>query len=197
MATVLVSKELEADFHELVSLWVQDTQYLSNVQQIVAHPAYQRIIALDAPVLPLIFRDLPIRQSLRFWALQRISGEDPVPEGQSGAAAVAAWQAWGRTQGSSVSRTAPTVGSLCSNLLHKLPYPGRPSSRAPTPSCTPPPGETIPTSRIPWGQPRSNPLRDRGRATSSACSTQVRRSWAPTPEDSGRAQWRSGAALTS
>jgi len=99
MATVLVSKELEADFHELVSLWVQDTQYLSNVQQIVAHPAYQRIIALDAPVLPLIFRDLPIRQSLRFWALQRISGEDPVPEGQSGAAAVAAWQAWGRTQG--------------------------------------------------------------------------------------------------
>ena len=58
MATVLVSKELEADF-----------------------------------------RDLPVRQSLRFWALHRIGGEDPAREGQSGAAAVAAWQDWGRTQG--------------------------------------------------------------------------------------------------
>src|SRR5689334_6182355 len=98
MATVIVPKELEEEFRELVAAWVNDTQYLSSVQQIVAHPAYQRIVALGTPVLPLIFRDLPNRQSLWFWALHQITGEDPVQEGQSGAAAVAAWQAWGRAR---------------------------------------------------------------------------------------------------
>ncbi len=49
-----------------------------------------RIIALGTAVLPLILRDLPHRQSLWFWPLRHITGEDPVPEGQAGAAAVAA-----------------------------------------------------------------------------------------------------------
>jgi hypothetical protein len=99
MTTALVPKELEKEFCDLVAAWTEDTQYLSSVQQIVAHPAYQRIIALGTAVLPLILRDLPHRQSLWFWALHQITGEDPVPEGQSGAAAVMAWQAWGRAKG--------------------------------------------------------------------------------------------------
>ncbi len=67
--------------------------------KIVSHPAYQKIIALGTPELPLIFRDLSNRQSLWFWALYRITGADPVAEGQAGDAAVAAWLARGEARG--------------------------------------------------------------------------------------------------
>jgi len=99
MATILVPKELEEQFCDLVATWEEDTQFLSSIPRIVAHPAYQRIIALGEPVLPLIFRDLHNRQSLWFWALRYITGEDPVGENQAGKAAVAEWQQWGKSRG--------------------------------------------------------------------------------------------------
>ncbi len=98
MATILVHKALEEQFRTLVAEWTADTLYLSNIQKIVSHPAYQKIISLGTPVLPLIFRDLPNRQSLWFWALHQITGADPVAEDQTGDAAVAAWLAWGEAR---------------------------------------------------------------------------------------------------
>lgn len=99
MATVLVSKELEKQFDDLVTQWTDRTRYLSSIQKIAADSAYQQIIALGEPVLPLIFRDLPHRQSLWFWALHQITGADPVATDQVGAEAVVAWLVWGRERG--------------------------------------------------------------------------------------------------
>jgi hypothetical protein len=99
MTTIQAAKELEKEFSDLVTAWTDDTLYLSSIQQIVSHPAYQKIISLGPPVLPLIFRDLPNRQSLWFWALHQISGADPVADDQVGDAAVSAWLAWGRARG--------------------------------------------------------------------------------------------------
>jgi hypothetical protein len=42
------------------------------------HPAYQRIIEMGQPVMPLIFRELEREPDHWFWALQSITGENPV-----------------------------------------------------------------------------------------------------------------------
>jgi hypothetical protein len=52
--------------------------------------------------LPLIFATLNAYKILWFWALNAITGEDPVPEGANGDAAVEAWAGWARQHGYAV-----------------------------------------------------------------------------------------------
>lgn len=93
------SDEVKREFNTLVEQWIAGTLFLSSIHKIAMHPAYQQIIGMGEPVLPLIFRDLPQRQSLWFWALHAITGEDPVQEGEYGERAVHAWLTWGRERG--------------------------------------------------------------------------------------------------
>ena len=73
---------LSKSFRELAETWRRETSFLSFGQQRALHPAYQRIIGMGPPALPLIFRELERRPSHWFWALRAITGEDPVrPEG--------------------------------------------------------------------------------------------------------------------
>ena len=67
----------------------------------VTHPAYQAIIALGPPVVPLLLHDLEREPFHWFEALQAITGEDPVPREHWGmiAAMRADWLAWGRERG--------------------------------------------------------------------------------------------------
>jgi hypothetical protein len=67
----------------------------------VAHPAYQAIIGLGAPVVPLLLQDLAREPAHWFEALKAITGEDPVrPEDWGRVRAMAAaWLAWGRSRG--------------------------------------------------------------------------------------------------
>src|SRR5258708_2495878 len=82
---------LELSFNSLVKEWSEETSFLSSLHKKAMHPAYQRIIQMGKPVLPLIFADLSRRQVLWFWALNAITGEDPVPENAAGNDAVQAW----------------------------------------------------------------------------------------------------------
>jgi hypothetical protein len=88
-------------FQELARQWKADTLLLSSSTAITSHPAYQAIIALGPPTLPLILRDLEAKPAHWFEALQAISGEDPVPRSDWGkiAAMKTAWLAWGRSHG--------------------------------------------------------------------------------------------------
>jgi hypothetical protein len=92
---------LEETFFGLAEQWRRETGLLSLVQKMVMHPAYQRIIGMGQPVVPLILRDLEQEPDHWFWALQAITGENPVPSEARGDLdrMAAAWIEWGRDRG--------------------------------------------------------------------------------------------------
>jgi hypothetical protein len=88
-------------FATLAAQWRTETAFLSSTTAMVAHPAYQAIIALGPPVVPWLLRDLQREPAHWFEALQTITGEDPVPRDHWGniAAMAADWLTWGRQRG--------------------------------------------------------------------------------------------------
>jgi purine-nucleoside phosphorylase len=50
--------EIETTFLELAEQWRQETGMLSVTSKMSMHPAYQRIIGMGQPVIPLIMREL-------------------------------------------------------------------------------------------------------------------------------------------
>jgi hypothetical protein len=92
---------LEATFLDLAAQWERATGMLSRVQKMVMHPAYQRIIGMGQPVVPLILRELEREPDHWFWALEAITGANPVLPEQRGRLdeMAAAWLAWGRENG--------------------------------------------------------------------------------------------------
>src|SRR5690348_9308018 len=87
--------ELEQTFRALAEQWRADTVFLSSVDKMSMHPAYQRIIGMGPQALPVILEELRARPDHWFWALHAISGEDPVRPGDNFDQAVAAWLEWG------------------------------------------------------------------------------------------------------
>jgi hypothetical protein len=67
----------------------------------VDHPAYQEIIALGPPAIPLLLAEL--RMEARYWfaALSAITGQDPVPAEDRGSVRkmTDAWLRWGKAHG--------------------------------------------------------------------------------------------------
>src|SRR5262245_66234655 len=66
-------------FQELARQWKADTLLLSSSTAISSHPAYQAIIALGPPVLPLILHDLEAEPAHWLEELQVDAGGDQVP----------------------------------------------------------------------------------------------------------------------
>jgi hypothetical protein len=83
-------------FEALVAEWKSAVAFTSSSSAMVAHPAYQAIIALGPPAVPLLLRELEREPAHWFEALKAISGEDPVPPADWGriAAMAADWLAW-------------------------------------------------------------------------------------------------------
>lgn len=79
------------DFHDLVAAWRRDCAQVSDLHERVAHPAYQAIIALGAPVIPLLLRELATRPDTWEPALEALTGEAFDTR--------SAWLAWGRAHG--------------------------------------------------------------------------------------------------
>jgi hypothetical protein len=88
-------------FKTLAEQWKTATALLSSTTAMVAHPAYQAIVGLGPPVVPLLLRDLEQEPVHWFEALQAISGANPVPPEHWGniPAMAADWLAWGRQRG--------------------------------------------------------------------------------------------------
>jgi hypothetical protein len=70
--------DLERRFAELVEKWRAGVYFTSSATVMVEHPAYQAIIRLGKPVVPLILRDLQRDPEWWFAVLTGITGEDPV-----------------------------------------------------------------------------------------------------------------------
>jgi hypothetical protein len=86
-------------FRELVRVWRADTVYVSSPPAMNSHWAYQRIIQLGRPVVPLLLRELEREPDFWFTALKTITGADPVPPEARGRVAemAGAWVRWGRS----------------------------------------------------------------------------------------------------
>lgn len=89
---------VEQRFHRLLRAWERDTEFASSAHVVLDHPAYRAMTAMGRSALPLILADL--RQHRRPWAfaLERITGENPVPEADRAwpARVRAAWLEWGK-----------------------------------------------------------------------------------------------------
>ncbi len=85
-------------FDLLAKKWLSETSLCSDSTQMSIHPAYQQIIGMGTLALPFIFRELEQRPNHWFWALQAITGENPVGDEQRGDIVLmsAAWLTWAR-----------------------------------------------------------------------------------------------------
>ena len=95
-----VDTELRRQFESHSTQWKEESRYLSSTTDIATNPAYQRIIGLGLPVVPLILEDLRKQPYHWFWALNAITGEDPVPDSSRGRVRemADAWINWGVKQ---------------------------------------------------------------------------------------------------
>ncbi|MEM9538747.1 MAG: hypothetical protein AAGA60_04460 [Cyanobacteria bacterium P01_E01_bin.42] len=94
-------QEFEQKFQELAAEWRKETEMLSLVSQMAAHPAYQKIIEIGKPVIPLLLKELETEPDYWFWALREITGENPIQPEQKGRLKqmAQAWVQWGKERG--------------------------------------------------------------------------------------------------
>lgn len=88
-------------FQVLSSQWKQETQHLSLMNDIVLNKAYQQIIGMGAPAIPLLLEALKEQPDHWFWALRSITGENPIPPADRGCLPrmAEAWLRWGEEHG--------------------------------------------------------------------------------------------------
>ena len=96
-----LNHSLERAFHQLAGEWKAATALTSSGTEMLLHPAYQRIIGMGAEVVGLIVAELRREPDHWFWALQAITGEDPVAAGDHGKIdrMTAAWLSWAGRHG--------------------------------------------------------------------------------------------------
>jgi hypothetical protein len=88
-------------FEALASQWYDETGGSSFIVEKTSHPAYQKIIDMGPPVVPLLLRELERNPALWFEALRTITGANPVEPEQRGRIKQMAvsWLKWGREHG--------------------------------------------------------------------------------------------------
>lgn len=96
-----LKSQLRHRFRALADQWLEETQLVSSLTDMVLHPAYQQVIGLGIPALPFILKELQERPAHWFWALFAITGENPVPAERAGdlEQMTAAWLDYGRRRG--------------------------------------------------------------------------------------------------
>lgn len=88
-------------FEKLAAQWRKDTKFLSSITDKVLHPCYQRIIGLGPDAISIILAELRKNGGHWFWALESITGENPVlPEHRGDIKEMAHdWIEWGKRKG--------------------------------------------------------------------------------------------------
>jgi|SRR6516164_8622163 hypothetical protein len=92
---------LRERFQQLVADWKEQSHYLSNTAQMAMLKPYQRIIGMGQPAIPLILEELRREPDQWFWALESITGQNPVPSEAMGKVRqmAEAWIEWGQRRG--------------------------------------------------------------------------------------------------
>ena len=90
-----------SNFTELAKQWKTETALLSNMAKKTSHPAYQRIICMGEPAVPLMLKELEKSPTHWFIALRTITGDNPVKPENRGRILLMAqdWLKWGYAHG--------------------------------------------------------------------------------------------------
>lgn len=91
--------QAEEQFQELAAKWRKETRHISSLTKIILHPAYQRIIGMGPVAIKFILQELEQKPHHWFWALESITGENPVQPEDDFDAAVRSWLRWGQERG--------------------------------------------------------------------------------------------------
>ncbi len=88
-------------FQAIVSEWTLGIGPTSSSMEMVAHPAFRRLIARGKEAIPFLLREVKREPSLLVLALHEITGENPVPRESRGKIKemAKAWVAWGAKNG--------------------------------------------------------------------------------------------------
>ena len=88
-------------FQELADQWEDETVLLSSSDQANEHPAYQAIVSMGEPAVPLILERMQSQGGHWFHALGEITNADPVKPSDRGnvVAMQEAWLQWGENNG--------------------------------------------------------------------------------------------------
>jgi type I restriction enzyme M protein len=92
---------VESEFKVLAAEWKAEHGVKASVVKMAQHPAYQQIIELGEKVVPLLLKELEREPDHWFLALNKITGEDPVPSAGRGhlKSMADAWVSWGKKKG--------------------------------------------------------------------------------------------------
>ena len=90
------SQNRELQFNKLSEEWKRDTRFHSSLSKKFMHPAYQTIMAMGEPALPLILKDLEKSPGHWFYALRFIAQRDVAENAQGFEDARNLWLKWGR-----------------------------------------------------------------------------------------------------
>lgn len=92
---------IQSKFAGLAATWKEETGFSSSLKDLVLSPSYQRIIGLGPGVVPWILAELAMRPDHWFWALNALTGVNPVSPEAAGdlRAMTEAWLRWGDQQG--------------------------------------------------------------------------------------------------
>ena len=87
-------------FSRLANEWKESTSMLSSVTEIVMHPSYQQIIGMGPTALSPILVSMSQELGHWFWALNAITGENPIPIEHQGKIKEMTddWLQWGKKQ---------------------------------------------------------------------------------------------------
>ena len=105
MTTTLAGPRSEQDlrdqFGRLAAEWKKQSLLLSNPAQMALLKSYQQIIGMGPAAVPFILEALQREPDHWFWALESITGENPVPAEAYGVTHHMAevWVDWGRARG--------------------------------------------------------------------------------------------------
>ena len=88
-------------FDKLADQWEKETVLLSNSRKAAEHQAYQEIINMGQPAVPLILTQIEFQGGHWFEALYQITGEDTMnPKDRGNIAAMQkSWLDWGKRNG--------------------------------------------------------------------------------------------------
>lgn len=107
MSTLVAPQQLanrlltEGRFRRLAAEWKEQARYLSDSRRMAMLQPYQAIIGMGLAVVPLILEELRAEPHHWYWALEAITGDNPVPVDVDGdmSRIREAWLEWGRQQG--------------------------------------------------------------------------------------------------
>ena len=88
-------------FYNLAKKWKEETLIASSVNVIESNPSYLEIIKMVRKVLPYIFHDLKSDHAFWFYALEEITGCNPIKYAHRGYVDLMAedWLKWGEEHG--------------------------------------------------------------------------------------------------